>query len=98
MRTSTFFRLCSRAPTIEMCFAVARAPLRWQLDARALGEIKPRRRFGIALDGSRRALRDDAAAELTGARAEVEQPVGRPHGLLVVLDHDDRVAEIAQAT
>ncbi len=43
-----------------------------------------------------RALGDDVAAVLAGARAHVDDVVGRSDGLLVVLDHDHRVAEVAQ--
>ncbi len=45
----------------------------------------------------RRSLRDDLTAVLARAGPEVEQVVGRAHRLLVVLDDDHRVAEIAQA-
>ena len=44
-----------------------------------------------------RALGDDMAAVLAGARADIDDPVGRAHRLFVVLDDDQRVAEIAQA-
>ena len=43
------------------------------------------------------ALGDDVAAVLAGAGAEVEQVVGGADRLLVVLDDDDGVAEVAQA-
>ena len=49
-----------------------------------------------ALDLRGGALRDDPPAVLAGARAEVDEVVGRAHRLLVVLDHDHRVAEVAQ--
>ncbi len=39
----------------------------------------------------------DVAAVLAGARADVDDPVGRGDGVLVVLDDDERVAEVAQA-
>ena len=43
-----------------------------------------------------RALGDDVAAVLARARAHVDEPVGAAHHLLVVLDDDHRVAEVAQ--
>ena len=43
-----------------------------------------------------RALGDQPAAVLAGARAEVDQVVGRAHRALVVLDDDHGVAEVAQ--
>ena len=39
---------------------------------------------------------DDLAAVLAGARADVDHPVGGADGVLVVLDDDQRVAEVAQ--
>ncbi len=39
---------------------------------------------------------DDLAAVLTGTRADVDDPVGGLDGVLVVLDHDERVAHVAQ--
>ena len=39
----------------------------------------------------------DLAAELAGPRADVDDEVGEADRLLVVLDHDDRVAQVAQA-
>ncbi len=41
----------------------------------------------------RRALEDDVAALVAGARAEVDDPVGVRHHGLVVLDHDHGLAE-----
>jgi hypothetical protein len=51
----------------------------------------------VALDGLRGALGDDVSAVLARARAHVDQVVGRAHHLLVVLDDEDGVAEVAQA-
>ena len=42
------------------------------------------------------ALGDDIAAVLAGARADVDHVVGGADRVLVVLDHDHRVAEVAQ--
>ena len=41
-----------------------------------------------------RALEDDPAAVVAGARAEVDDPVGVRHDRLVVLDDDDRLAGV----
>jgi hypothetical protein len=49
-----------------------------------------------ASTGVERALGDDLAAVDAGAGAEVDHPVGRADRVLVVLDHDHRVAEVAQ--
>ena len=64
--------------------------------ARAREEL-PGQRALDALDLRGRALRDDPPAVLARARAEVDEVVGRAHRLLVVLDDDHRVAEVAQA-
>ena len=47
-------------------------------------------------DIGRRALRHDMTAVLARARAEVDEMIGGAHRLLVVLDHDHGVAEVAQ--
>ena len=44
-----------------------------------------------------RALRDHLAAVDPGAGAEIDHVVGAADRILVVLDHDHRVAEVAQA-
>jgi len=41
-----------------------------------------------------RARVDDVAAVLPCARADVDDPVGRGDGVLVVLDDDERVAQV----
>src|SRR5699024_9041405 len=40
---------------------------------------------------------DDRATVLTGTGADVDDEVGRIDRVLVVLDHEDRVAEVAEA-
>ncbi len=42
------------------------------------------------------ALADDFAAAHAGAGAEIDDRVGRPHRVFVMLDDDDRVAHVAQ--
>ena len=94
--TSMFLRLCSRAPfTVSHALrlaALAQAPR----CARCPTRKRPVSDAGFALSSSGRALGDDAAAQAPGARAEVDDVVGRFDGLGVVLDDDDAVAEIAQ--
>ena len=43
-----------------------------------------------------RARHDDLAAVLPCTRTDVDGPVGMPDGVLVVLDHDQRVAEVLE--
>ncbi len=51
---------------------------------------------GVGADRLRAAEEHHLAAALAGAGTEVEDPVGLEHDLRVVLDHDQRVARIAQ--
>ena len=52
--------------------------------------------FGLAMISSGRALGDDLAAMDAGGRADVDDVVGLADRVLVVLDDDDGVAEVAQ--
>ena len=61
----------------------------------------PARNWPVGESATRRdlirgALGYDVAAVLAGAGADVEQMVGGPHRVLVVLDDQDRVAKVAQ--
>ena len=51
----------------------------------------------MAEDVVRRAFGDDVAAMDAGARADIDDVVGGQDGVLVVLDDDHGVAEVAQA-
>src|SRR5690606_12618630 len=53
-----------------------------------------RRASGDQVGG--RALEDDLPAVVTGARTDVDDPVGVGHHRLVVLDHDHRLAVVDQ--
>ena len=94
--TSMFFRLCSRAPRTashaspgsrrSVGTSIVRLPDRYcpVIDAFDFEQV---------LD---RARHDDLAAVLARARPDVDDVVGDPDRLLVVLDDDHRVAEVAQ--
>ena len=73
------------------------APLRRHLDPALAREVLAGERGGVLGDLGRRPGGDHVAAVLAGARPEVDQVVGGEHRPLVVLDHDHRVAEVAQA-
>ena len=70
--------------------------------ARGIGTISsperylPVSEFGVGDDVVDAALRDDLAAMDAGAGADVDHIVGGADGVLVVLDHDHGVAEVAQ--
>ena len=75
--------------------AVLVAPLGHRDLARAREEL-PRDRLPVPLDLPRRAFRHDLAAVQAGAGPHVDEPVGAAHHLLVVLDDEHRVADVAQ--
>ena len=75
--------------------AIVVAPLGNRDLARAREELA-RDRLLVALDLRGRPFGDDLAAVEAGARPHVDEPVGAPHHLLVVLDDDDGVADVAQ--
>src|SRR6266542_1632875 len=92
---------CYRDWSSDVCSSdlavVRRAAPRRQLDLAAAGEVRARERGGVAIHRLWRPLRDDLAAVGARARAEVHDPVGLRHRLLVVLDDDHGVADVAEA-
>ncbi len=60
------------------------------------GEELARHRVWIRPDLFGRADGDHPAAMLAGARPDIDHPIGALDRLLVVLHHDDRVAQVAQ--
>ena len=60
------------------------------------GEIAPGERLGAGHDFSRGALSNDLATQAACAGAEIENVVGVPDGLFVVLDDKNGVAQVAQ--
>ena len=94
--TSMSLRLCCRAPTIFRRRSVG--GLRYAGTSIAL---RPERYWPVRLAGDlgelvERPLGDDLAPLDAGAGAEVDEVVGRAHRVLVVLDDDDRVADVAE--
>ena len=93
----TFFRLLPRA---LMTFSVRRGLTgrrSGDRDDQLAGEIFAGERVRVRHDVVGRALRDDLAAMDAGAGADVDHIVGDADRVLVVLDHDHGVAEVAQA-
>src|SRR5262249_29507452 len=76
--------------------AVVLTPRRNENAARAAQEL-PRDRARRCGDVVGSTVRHDLSSVLAGSRAEVDDPVGRPHHLLVVLDDEHGVADVAQA-
>ncbi len=65
-------------------------------DLALAAQILRGQRVGLGQQLARRAVEHDLAARAAGPRAEVEDAVGREHDLSVVLDHEQRVARVAQ--
>src|SRR5690606_5697872 len=77
--------------------AVALAALGRDRDLARAGEVLGGEAVGALQHFGERALRDDPAAVDAGAGAEVDHVIGGPDRVLVMLDDDHGVAEIAQA-
>src|SRR5215218_8077839 len=71
-------------------------PFRLCIEAPGAHKVLAGDRLGVPLDLAGRPFGDHVAAVLTCSRAHVDEPVGRPHHLLVVLDHEHGVAEVAE--
>ena len=74
---------------------VARPPLCRRVDALAAGKVRAGDGVRGGGDLFRRALGDHMAAVRAGARADVHDVIRLADGLLVVLDDDERIAEVA---
>jgi hypothetical protein len=86
------FRLLRVAPRTTRCAVAVRR------SAGASIFRSPRRNAPVSEAASRSICAGDARPAVhAGARPEVDHVVGRADHLLVVLDDDDRVAEVAQA-
>jgi len=94
--TSTFFRLLWRAPTIRSCLPLGgRVWAGTSIFSWPLRYWPVRLRFSRAIArASPRATTSPAADARAGT--EVDDVVGRPHRVFVVLDDDDRVSHVAQ--
>ncbi len=96
-----------RHADVDVLEVVLARPAHHQLAARAAAKLRDRdgelavqvlagQGAGLAGHLGRRALGDQLPAVLAGPRAEVDDVVRGADRALVVLDHDHRVAEIAQ--
>ena len=92
----TFFRLLPRALTTLMVRRWFGGSPLGDLHRQFAGEIFAGQRLRIVHDVGGRALRDDVAAMHAGAGADVEHVIGEANGVLVMLDHDHGIAEVAQ--
>ena len=84
----------ARASNDDLAFSRPAARRRW--NGARTGEVGTGDRCGILHQIGSRALEDHLATMLTGSRPEIDHPVRRTNGFLVVLDDDDGVAKVAQ--
>ena len=75
---------------------VAAAPLRRDRDPPHAGQILPRDAFRCGNDLLQRPCRDNTAAMDTRTGADVHDKICRPHGILIVLDDDQGIAQVPQ--
>ena len=71
-------------------------PSQRRLNAQIFGEIATRQRGRIAPDFLIGARGDHLPAVLPGARSKIENAVGGTHDVGIVLNHQDRVSQVAQ--
>ena len=83
--------------TVSYVPVAASAVSRARECASCAAQVLPRNRLLALHNLLRRALRHHIAAVDARAGADVDDVVGRAHGLLVVLHHDERVAQVPQA-
>ena len=88
--------VAARIAQHDLLLRVDRRALLRHRDGLRAREIAAGQRGRIGHDLRRRALRDDVAAVHAGAGADVDDIVGLADRVLVMLDDDDRIAEIAQ--
>ncbi len=83
---------------LEQLFRVATGAFRWVVDRHPAGEVLAGQGVRVRHHLVGGALGDDAATVHPGPRADVHHVVGKADGVLVMLDHDHRVADVAQVT
>ncbi len=98
MRSPISIGRCSRSSLLQSCTPRSASCIPPALQSSACRD----RNAPVTLRGSSaisvgRAHRHDFAAAHARAGAEVDDVVGRPHRVFIVLDDDDRVAQVAQA-
>ena len=97
MRTSTFLQVVgARAAHDDLALSPARRCLRRSMVRSPVRYAPVSEPWPFCSRSAGEPWKITCAAELAGARAEVDDVVGHADRLFVVLDDDDRVAEIAQ--
>ena len=85
-----------RAADDEPPVAVALAASGRHFDPPAAAKKSPGDAFLVGSNVRKRAFGDDVAAADAGSGTEVDDMIGRPHRVLVVLNDDHRVAQVAK--
>ncbi len=94
-----FLRLLALAPRTRIIRSGVRRPALFRhRDLLQPDEVLAGERGGIGHDLVRRSGGHDLAAMHSGAGADIDDEIGGADGLLVVLDHQHGIAEIAQMT
>src|SRR5690348_7966224 len=88
--------MLARALDADHAALLDRTPLARRANLHLAREIFPGDRPWRSNDVLHRADGDHLAAVLARARPEIDDVIGRAHRLLVVLDDDDGISEIAQ--
>ena len=96
-RRHVFQVVAAGADDGQLAARLGGAAARRDRDRPLAGQELAGQRIRIGGDLGRRSPGDDLAAVHAGAGADVDDIVGGPDRLLVVLDHDHRIAEAAQA-
>ncbi len=94
-RRDVFQIVAARVDHLDGAAMVRRFSL-GDIDRQFAGQIFSSQRVRIAHDVGGRSLGDDMAAMHAGAGADVEHMIGKPDRVLVMLDHDHGIAEVAQ--
>ena len=96
MLTSMFLQVMGARSRISMLLRAGFSAVGGQLDTKFLRKIPPGQRRRDSLDFLECPGRDDVSAVLSGARSKIQNVVGRSHDVGIVLDHQNRVSQIAQ--
>ena len=89
-------RLFSRAPRTESHLPLGSRRRGGHVDAAPAGQVLAGQRSRVLQQARHRARVHDVAAPLPRARADVDHPVRAADRVLVVLDDEDRVAQLAE--
>ncbi len=88
--------VAARADDFEFPLLLRLAPFRGHSDFEIAGEILSGDRVRVGHDLVGLALGDHLAAMHAGSRADIDHIVGSQDRILVMLDHDHRIADVAQ--